>query len=455
MNNCFWLFDGFDLDAIAVIDENERSVSYSELNEAIESMVFKLPIKRSLIFLKVNNTYASLIMYLACLRARHPVLLVDTKVEDTLLNGLIDCYEPNFIINNYDVQKLSTVEHELHEDLTLLMATSGTTGSPKLVRLSKENITSCTCSIVDYLGITKNDKAITTLPMSYSYGLSIINSHLSANATIVLNEFGLISREFWNKVTAFKITSFSGVPFIFQLLKKLKYKRFDTSSIRYLTQAGGKLDDETLSYFQLECDGLDQEFIVMYGQTEAAPRISYLPSNQLKDKIGSIGIAIPGGSLSLLDEAGYRISCPNKEGEICYSGDNVMMGYADKITDLKLGNVQRGRLLTGDIGYFDEDGFYFITGRAKRFIKMFGLRISLDSLDNWLATHGITAVSSGKDDLLIIFFESTSDEVIQCTLKQISQEFKLNINSITSKSLEYLPRKNGGKIDFKALNETL
>lgn len=450
--NYFWNFDNSYLNNVAVITESGASVTYRQLDIDIEEKSSELPNKPSLVFLSVGNNYESILWYLACLRAKHPLLLLDKSLDDELKENLFLNYLPNFHITNGAVCTVSHLQHDLHSDIALLMSTSGTTGSPKLVKLSKDNISANVVSICDYLSITAKDVAITTLPMSYSFGLSIIHSHLAVGATVVLNESSLTSKDFWAKVVKHEVSSISGVPFSFQMLKKLNYKRFNTTSIRYLAQAGGKLDNETTLYFNDVCKDLGQEFYVMYGQTEASPRISYVPFKRLENKIGSIGIPIPNGNL-LVKSGDKLVSTPQLQGELVYQGLNVMMGYAKSSLDLRLGDTQKGLLYTGDWGYCDEEGYFYITGRVKRFIKLFGLRISLDAIDTWLTAQKIDAVSSGNDDRLVIFYSGNIDD--ELLKMKLSSEFKLNKNYVEFKFIKEIPRKNGGKVDFKHLNKLI
>lgn len=450
-NDFFWDFGNVDLSRLAIITESFESKTYNMLNEDVNFAVKKLPSARSLIFIITSNSYSSLVYYLACLRGNHPFLLFDEKVDFSLLSSLQELYQPNLLIKEGLVEVYSKVEHYFHKDLAMLMSTSGSTGSPKLVRLSKLNLSSNTNSISDYLEIVQDDTAITTLPMSYSYGLSVINTHLSRGASVILNNYGILTKEFWAAVVEYQVSTFSGVPFIFQTIRKLKYQRFPTSSIRYLTQAGGKLDNETLNYFSNECDKLKQKFFVMYGQTEASPRISFLPPEMLKNKIGSIGIPIPYGKLQIQDSEGETITKTFCQGELVYQGPNVMMGYAEKPKDFSLGDISNGILYTGDLGYFDEDGYFFLTGRAKRFIKMFGSRISLDSIDSWLASQGLSVVSIGKDDLLILCVDNEFLQSTDLLKEKVSNKYKINANSILIHVLQFIPRNNGGKVDFAKL----
>ena len=452
MDNKFWYFNHINKKNIALINELNEPVTYQQLNNAIESFIERLPDYQILVFLKVQNSYKSIVGYLACLRSKNPFLLIDAKIENSFLTQLIETYAPNYLLEELTLKQLNTDQNRFPTDLAMLLSTSGSTGSPKLVRLSHENITSNTQAIVEYLGIGETDCTITTLPMSYSYGLSIINTHLHAGASIVLNDQSLLAQKFWEKVKTHHVVTIAGVPFSYQLLKKLNYTRFDTSSIRYLTQAGGKLDTETLGYFYQACKALGQQFIVIYGQTEASPRISYVPADMAGDKLNSIGIAIPNGRLFLSDSHGTEITSPFVEGELTYVGANVMLGYAENALDLQKGDQQKSLLATGDIGHFDEDGFFYITGRTKRFIKLYGIRMSLDEIDNWLAKNNIKAVTVGQDDLLTIFHESTSQNMVNETRKKIAKTFKINISCIKVIVIDKVPRINGGKIDYKTLN---
>ena len=453
MNNEFWSFSHVNKNNIAFINEHSEPITYQQLNNAIENFIEKLPKHRILVFLKVQNSYNSVVAYLACLRSENPFLLIDSKIDNNLLTNLIASYSPNYLIDDLNLKLLSQKEIKLHPNLAMMLSTSGTTGTPKLVRLSRNNLLSNTGAIVQYLGIKESDCAITTLPMSYSYGLSIINTHLYAGACIVINENTFFEPIFWEKVNRYNVVTISGVPFSFQLLKKLDYSRFDTSSIRYLTQAGGKLDHETLRYFHQKCVTIGQEFIVMYGQTEASPRMSYVPANRLVDKIGSIGIAVPDGRLFINDKDGGEITTPFVEGEIVYTGENVMLGYAENSLDLQKGDAQNSLLHTGDLGHFDEDGFFYVTGRMRRFIKLYGLRISLDAIDNWLLQNKIKAITVGKDDLLVICQESTTPLLANKTRQKVARSFKINIHSIKVIIIDEVPRVNGGKVNYKQLND--
>lgn len=448
----FWNFSHIkNNNDLAVITEKSIKISYETFDKDILSFQKRLPVGKKLIFLKLENTYTSLIAYFACLRERHPFLVINAAIEKFELDKLLTIYKPNLIIQNLEIMPFSFVEHIIHDQLALLLSTSGTTGSPSLVRLSANNIRSNAASIVKYLKIENYDKTITTLPMSYAYGLSIINSHFHAGACVVLNALTFFDQGFWDAINNHQVTSFSGVPYTFEILKKLNYVNFNTNSIRYLTQAGGHLDDSVKEYFIDVCQKKGQSFFVMYGQTEASPRMSFVPSEKLAQKISSIGIAIPGGTLTIRNGSSDIINQPYIHGEIFYEGPNVMLGLASSLTDLANGDEQNGVLATGDIGYFDSDDFFYIIGRSKRFIKVHGHRINMDEIEHWLLAQRITGVVIAVDEKLTLCLEKHTGD---CSLlkKQLSAYFNLHISGILIHALSFeLPRMPSGKVNYQLL----
>lgn len=447
----FWDLAQAEPIAIALVDSQAGEVSYAELGQRVEACIAQLPATRSLLALCMDTDLSSVCWYLAALQAGHPLMLLDTSLDPDLMQALLVTYRPNVLLRGEVVALQHQEPLSLHADLALMLSTSGTTGSPKLVRLSRQNLQSNASAIVEYLRLNATETAITTMPLHYSYGLSILNSHLQAGAKLVLTGHGLLSREFWQLVQQQQVTSLSGVPYIWQMLRKMRYERFKTESVRYLTQAGGRLDNDSLLYFQQQTQARQQQFVVMYGQTEATARIAYLPPELLATKTGSIGRAIPGGKLWLRLADGQLVDTADTEGELIYQGPNVMLGYAEKLADLALGDECHGQLATGDIGYCDQDGCFYITGRAKRFIKMFGLRISLDTVDEVLARRGLDATSTGRDDKLMIFIsESTPlDPAVLAT--ELSTLFKINVNAIAVYRIAAIPRSSNGKVDGKAI----
>ncbi|MGF1803540.1 AMP-binding protein [Vibrio gigantis] len=451
----FWDFSSVeDENVIAIVSESGLEVSYGDLFCDVEKYILDnlFSHERSLVLLKVRNSYLSIVSYLACLKNKSPFIIISDDLDDELYLDMLDRYNPNLIIENGVTYKNCEFKHNIHPSIAMMLSTSGSTGSPKLVKLTYDNIISNASSIVEYLKICNNDSAITSLPMSYSYGLSIINSHLLAQGKIIVSNYSLLDSKFWELMSTHKVTSISGVPFTYQLLKKIHYNRLDTSNVRYLTQAGGALDSETLRYFSNVCSEKKQEFYVMYGQTEASPRISYLPPESLSSKLGSIGVPVPGGTMYLIDEFGTQICSPNFEGEIVYTGANVMAGYALNSSDFSTEPCINMELKTGDLGYFDSDGYFYITGRKKRFVKIFGVRVSLDSIDKWLSMNNIPAVTVSNGEIIHFVFESCSSSIVDNTIIDFVRTFKVKATSTRVSIVDKLPRHSNGKVDFKLLN---
>ncbi|WP_416145576.1 AMP-binding protein [Planococcus koreensis] len=303
-------------------------------------------------------------------------------------------------------------------------------------------------SIAQYLGIEADDKPITTLPMNYSYGLSIINSHFVCGAAIIVTDTSILKKEFWDLCKEQGATTFGGVPFVYEMLDRLKFEAFDLPSLKKLTQAGGKLSSSLSGKFAEVCGRKGIQFFTMYGQTEATARMSYLPHEKNLDKAGSIGIAIPGGELMLQDDKGQKITAPHVIGELIYKGANVSLGYAESTGDLSKKDENNGMLHTGDLAYFDEDGYFFITGRLKRIVKVAGNRISLDEVEGLLQEHGHECVCAGTDDRLSIY--TVKEDRLQ--IKKLMKE-KLNLKGLEIMRIEEIPRNPFGKILYSELPE--
>ncbi len=392
----FWELERHRREAVALIEVG-RTLSYSALAAQADALAATIPGQgRTFGFLALANSAEAVALYLGALRSgRHVPLLMQPDMDQDLLVSLVTHYRPDWLAlspdtaapdgyepySNYGTLVLHVAATapaaSPHPDLALLLSTSGSTGSSKLVRLSYQALATNAAAIVDYLGIRPDDRAITTLPLAYSFGMSILNSHLEAGASLVLTDESLVGRGFWEIAQQQGITSLSGVPATFEMLRRIGLDRFRLDRLRMLTQAGGRLRDALIEHFLEVGERLGLEFIVMYGQTEAGPRISYVPPAQLHAKLGSIGIAVPGGELDL-DPA---------SNELVFKGPNVMLGYATCREDLANGDESGGVLRTGDLARCDADGYFYITGRTKRFIKISGNRVNLDEVEAMLAAE--------------------------------------------------------------------
>lgn len=452
-------------DAIALTTENREHVTYQELVQRADRFAAQIG-RRCLVFLVCKNVTEAVIGYVGCLRNDIVPVMVSADMDEHLFRNLLENYRPMYTWSPVDcltageqetyrdgayaLYKMNYEEdYEIGDDLSLLLTTSGSTGSPKLVRQTWKNIESNTRSIVEYLEIIPSDRAITTLPMNYTYGLSILNTHLCVGARVILTEASLMEKTFWNLLRSEEATTFGGVPYTYEILKKLRFGKMNLPSLRYITQAGGKLIKEMAEEFNEICLEKGIRLIVMYGQTEATARMSYLPWENAMRKAGSIGIAIPGGRFLLIDVNGEEIKAANEVGEMVYYGDNVTLGYAESRTDLNKPDENNGILHTGDMAQRDEDGFYYVVGRKKRFLKIFGNRVNLDEVENLLKKQEIENVCTGKDDHLIIYI--TKEEQKKSTVDFIVNHTGITRGGFEVRYIECIPHNESGKVLYASL----
>ena len=465
-----WNFSEYG-DKIAIVQDDGLELSYKELETVGEELANAIG-RRCLVFSFCTNKAASVIGYTAFLNHEIVPVLLNAHLEDELRNSLIESYKPAFIwgpdpmeeffisynpvfkSHGYTLWETDNQEPvEIHPDLGLLLTTSGSTGSPKFVRQSYKNIKANTESIVEYLALTDDERAITTLPMNYTYGLSIINTHLWVGAQLLMTDRTLMEKEFWAFFKGGEATSFGGVPYTYEMLDRLRFARMDLPSLRYMTQAGGKLTPELHKKFAETAIDKGQKFIVMYGQCEATARMAYLPAEYSVSKYGSMGIPIPGGTFHIMDVNGSYVEEPEVSGELVYEGDNVTLGYAECIEDLAKGDERHGRLETGDMAKRDADGFYYIVGRKKRFLKIFGNRVNLDEIDRMIKTKfdNIDCTSGGVDDHMYIFV--TDDELVEPVRKFVTEKTGLNHIAFKVIKIDEIPKNDSGKVKYKELEQ--
>lgn len=426
------------------------SLSYEALVEAADIFSRRLGTERRLLLLECPNSVEALIAYVGALRGRHPVILTSAG-HPADVQRLVDNYRPSArYLAQGDGWQLSLEEKgsALHSDLAVLLSTSGTTGATKLVRLSRVNIDANARSIATYLDLSGSDRAITSLPFHYSYGLSVVNSHLAVGAALALTDHSVIDDKFWRFFEKSGATSLAGVPYTYELLDRIGFCDKRLPTLRSLTQAGGRLPADTASRYAAWSGDRGIRFFVMYGQTEATARMAYMPPEMLACKPGSIGIPIPNGSFSLEGEDGEPIDSPDTTGELVYSGPNVMMGYAEQAPDLAK-DAELKVLKTGDLAQYDENGFYRIVGRKNRFSKLFGLRIALDEVESKLRTRGLSGVAAGNDELIAIAL--TGDADAAAVQRLLSQTYGLPAESFSVSTAPDLPLLPSGKVNYRLI----
>ena len=454
----------------ALTDEYGRSINYGLLKTETDVLAEKIG-RRCLVFSLCRNEIGSVLGYVAFINNGIVPVMVNSHLEENLLMNLLNVYKPEFIwipadmvdgfpkmtavYKAYDYILLKTgyeISYPLFDELGLLITTSGSTGSPKLVRQSYINVLDNAKSIAEYLELDDTERPITTLPMNYVYGLSIINSHFLVGATVLLTDKGLMQKEFWSFFKEAGATSFGGVPYTYEMLDKLRFYRMKLPSLRTMTQAGGKITSELHEKFALYAAENDKRFVVMYGAAEATSRMGYLPPEKAVEKKGSMGIPIPGGKFMLVGADGQEINEPFSTGELVYEGKNVTLGYAEKGEDLLMGDERHGRLETGDMAQFDEEGYYYIVGRKKRFLKIYGNRVNLDEVDRLIkAEYNIEVASSGVDDHMYIFL--TEEKYADAVRDFVIEKTKLNTAAFKTIVIDEIPKNDAGKTLYKELTK--
>lgn len=435
-------------DQLAVILPDGTGISYGELARRADDACAALT-PGTLVAIECRNDLSTLTAYLGALRRRCPALLMDAEMSLPMKRQLVERYQIAHIHGDEGWRSSGGRAPKTHPDLALLLSTSGSTGSSKLVRLSHRNLEANARSIADYLEICTEDRAVTVLPIHYSYGMSVVNSHLLAGGTLLLTDAPITAKPFWQFVREQKATSISGVPTHYSILRQLRFERMSLPSLRTLTQAGGRMSADMVRWVAELAQDRGWRFFVMYGQTEAAPRMAYLPPEQAVLRPGSIGLPIPGGSIELCDTDGKPVCAPGQQGEIVYRGENVMMGYAEAPDDLMLGDIQRGELKTGDLGMLDDDGFLYVLGRLSRFIKVMGNRIGLDEVEAQLRSHGYEVAVTGEDEKLMVGYLGELDEAQ--ILQQLFASYRLHRSSITLKRIDRFPLAPTGKLRYPDL----
>ncbi len=464
-----WDFAQFDGN-IALIDEFGGRLTYGQLDAEANALAEAVG-RRCLIFSLCRNEIGSVLGYIACMNHRIVPVLLNAQIDRELLENLLGLYHPAYlwlpeeqtggfsgmetVHEAYGYVLLKTgydKNYPLYDELGLLLTTSGSTGSPKFVRQSYTNILDNAQSIVSYLELDEAECPITTLPMNYTYGLSIINSHLLVGATLLVTEKTLMQKEFWNFFKEAGATSFGGVPYTYEMLDKLRFYRMELPSLRTMTQAGGKILPELHEKFAKYAQEQGKKFVVMYGQCEATARMGYLPPEKAVEKKGSMGIAIPGGRFYLLGDDGKEVATLHTTGELVYKGKNVTLGYAECGEDLMKGDERNGILETGDMAQFDEDGYYYIVGRKKRFLKIYGNRVNLDEVDRLIkGEFGIEAASAGMDDHMYIFV--TDERYAEQVKTFVVGKTKLNPAAFQVVAVDEIPKNDSGKTLYKELEK--
>ncbi len=389
----------------ACVAMGDRALTYAETLALGRRITAGLP-PRALVVLRCSLTPESVAAYAALLVDGHVPLLIESTLAAPLADALIATYGPDAVIDPLSAAPVTRLAGgtSLAPELALLLTTSGSTGSPKLVRQSATGVAANAAAIAQYLGLDAAERAFLHLPMSYSYGLSVLHSHWHAGACVCLTGASVMEAGYWDELATQHATSIAGVPFHYAAIRRLGEARLDIPSLKTLTQAGGRLDPRIATHFADWSARTGRRFIVMYGQTEAGPRIAWLPPEHTLAAPGAIGIPIPGVRIALCDEGGAAVP-DGTPGEMVVHSPAVMLGYASCAADLAKGDERGGVLDTGDMAVRGADGLLRITGRRSRILKIYGLRVNIDEIEARLAAMGHVAHCFGEDDQLRVLIE--------------------------------------------------
>lgn len=466
--NRIWDFGAFG-SKTALVDDTGVAVRYDEL-AALQAELSGVA-SGALTMMLCENSIGALSGYAVLLNGGHPMLMVSAALPEDMRRQIMNTYRPGLVfapqslcgdfahmreiraIDDYILFGTNYSEPwPIHPDLGQMLTTSGSTGSVKFVRQSWDDIRVNAKIHVDILGMTGAERTLTALPMNYTYGLSIICASLMAGATMIATRKGVMDEEFWDLFENERVTDFHGVSNTYDMLRRLDLFCEDFPELRLMTQAGGKLSRDLQRYFAQYAADYGKRFIIMYGQCEATAAVSYLPAERALDKPGSVGIAAPGGVIELVDAQGNPIEGAHNPGELVFRGENVALGYAERGEDLARGDDWHGVLHTGDIAERDEDGFFYITGRLKRFIKIAGHRISLDEIDERIMNDiHIRCVSSGVDDHLVIFV--LNDDDANAVRDYINRKISVVRPAFQVATIEAFPTNEAGKTLYGPLLE--
>jgi acyl-CoA synthetase (AMP-forming)/AMP-acid ligase II len=460
-------------------DHSDNWLTREELRNASLDLAKSIASEpKRLAFLLCGVNAETIIALLAAAAAGHATALIDPALPEHLMTGLLESYQPELILGargsfeklpdsasskatvgsmqsrggdlEWIARETGSSFPPIEPALQVLLSTSGTTGSQKYVRLSRDAVVTNARQIAEALAIDERSVGIAHLPLHYSYGLSVVTSHLVAGGRLCLINDSITSQSFWSKIQNVGGSHFPGVPFHYVALARLG-AGLVPDSVKTFTQAGGALDLRVQTKIRDWAAQRGGQFFVMYGQTEAAPRMATLQHADHARKAGSVGVALPGGQFSIVDENGALLPA-DAVGTVVYEGPNVMMGYATSRAELGNGDEMNGRLETGDLGRLDWEGFLYLTGRTKRFAKIAGYRLGLDEIEKELfAVCPVACLDLGEK--IAVAHEQESEVALKARVRELADSYKVPSSSFALRKITQIPRASSGKIDYARLKD--
>ena len=449
----------------AGVDSEGNGITYGELRVFTKN--FEIT-PRAVVFCLCENNIGAFAGFFAFIENKAVPLLLPEKINRDMLSQLLDIYTPAYIwcreavaeefdyscvseAYGYKLLRTGNEKYPLNDDLALLLTTSGSTGSPKLVRHSYKNITENPKNVAMFFQITSDCRAMADLPIHYTMGLSVICSHIYAGATVLLTSRSLLEAAYWDFYKEYKPTTFTGVPYSYEVLNKLRFTRNEHPELQIMAQGGGKLSEELYLSFAEYAIKTNKKFIPTFGMTECTARMAGLMPELALEKVCAIGRAIPGGRLFLTDDNGSEIEPCEATGEMGFEGPGVTMGYAECREDLQKEDERNGLILTGDMAKRDASGVYFIIGRKTRFLKLLGFRVNLDECEEMIHKEfSLSNACAGSDEKMIVYVEERGmAEKIPAFL---SKQTGIGIPAFAVKIITKIPRNTAGKVLYDELD---
>lgn len=474
--------------------------------------------ERNLYLLAADDSPISVELYADQMKKGNPVILLNSRNSLAHLEQCMQKYQPMYVCVTAEQRAEKRLaaggyrmesEHaqyqiwrrasepawsgKLHPGLAVLLSTSGSTGSSKMVMLSYENLRANAEAIIRSLQIRKGDRAAVMLPISYSYGLSVVNSYLLSGGELLFPKGNIVQTEYWDSLEQMGVQAICGVPYTYRILQRLKIMQRPLQKLKLMTQAGGGLSLSLQQYFLREAQRRQIHFAVMYGQTEATARMSCFFLDEHTDKLGSVGQVIPGGAFRIEMEGDRSVADSRRRqenllcgkeyaGEILYQGRNISMGYACSWKDLLVSECvhpeyvdHSGWLHTGDLGWLDADGYLYLTGRKKRILKLRGYRVNLDELQEKISeclrrdtvciavlkrdssrSFDATAEQqkqSTSEELCVVLEQSEADVSAETReeMERVLAEFCVSRNEYKICITDRIPRGGNGKVQYEKL----
>ena len=458
----FWHSRPGNADNNIFLLDDASQLTYRKFFEIADNLFSSL--SRGVVAIICDKDWETVIGYVGALRAGLVPMLLDSTAEEASLLHLIDRYEAEYLwarqgitpdgyeeISRFDNQilwkrRLPSGAGTISPDLAALIPTSGSTGDPKSVRLSQQNLTSVTSCIADYLDLDETRRAISLLPLQYSYGLSVFNSIMEARGSYVITDLSPVQRDFWDLVGPWR-HRFLGCALRFRHHQAHAIFIGNSGPIGLRDTGGWPSFTSRHKAFQNPFAPHDISYFTMYGATEASPRIAYLHPDDAEAKHGSVGKPISIGTVTL-DGADPETS----EGELVYHGPNVCLGYATAREDLARGDDFAGILRTGDMARLDDDGFIFITGRLKRFVKIHGVSVNLEHVESVIREGGFDSHLLGRENIISVVSQQDYGEQI---LHFAKNRFTFHPSVWRSVVVDKIPRTSSDKVDYASLDEMI